>query len=146
MAVLYGRYQVQWQLPTLELPKEWYLAVGRECRIPLYYQSQYRNERGIVELRDIEEGTVKLTLDGRPVTGTGECGDFVITGLRDGELGLICQREPAGGSGAEGLCGRRADFSEYRRSVPTAANSRWRPRAGCMWLGKARGEGGECGY
>lgn len=96
VAVLYGRYQVQWQLPAVELPKEQYLAVGRECRIPLYYQNQYRNERGAVVRRDIEEGTVRLTLDGRPVTGTGECGDFVITCLQDGELGLICQREQAG--------------------------------------------------
>lgn len=56
VAVLYGRYQVQWQLPAVELPKEQYLAVGRECRIPLYYQNQYRNERGAVVRRDIEEG------------------------------------------------------------------------------------------
>ncbi|RHR54317.1 hypothetical protein DWX10_10625 [Clostridium sp. AF18-27] len=139
VAVLYGRYQVQWQLPTLELPKEWYLAVGRECRIPLYYQSQYRNERGIVELRDIEEGTVKLTLDGRPVTGTGECGDFVITGLRDGELGLICQREPAGEVelrvyvDGEQIFQNTGDPS-YRGEQPVEAACRLHV------LGKARGE------
>lgn len=97
-AVLYGCYTVQGQLQGTALPARQYVMVEREYKIPLRFQSLSVYASGDIGREDIADGTVSLLLGGRPVTEVGTYGDFEITYLRDGELGLVCRNGEAGES------------------------------------------------
>lgn len=93
VAFLYGCYTVWGQLPGTELPAKQYMAAQREYRIPLRFRNAPTYESWGIGQEEIADGTVSLFLGDMPITGTGIYGDFEITCLRDGELGLICRNE-----------------------------------------------------
>lgn len=95
VAYIYGSYHVMNQMQELLLPYTLKMEAGRAADISLLQRPGWGADSVEIDKRDIESGMIRLTLDDQDITGPGEYGDFTVTYLSDGKLGLVCKSERA---------------------------------------------------
>ncbi|MBS6953491.1 MAG: Ig-like domain-containing protein [Enterocloster asparagiformis] len=93
IAYVYGSYKAYNQMPSIALPSSVDMESGTEYEIPLQFMPYYGAKN--ILLDDLKSGLIKLELNGQVVTDPGVYGNFTITYVKDGALGIICRSDQA---------------------------------------------------